>query len=71
MAIEISLMEVTHFTYSHMVMRAKVLMKLVHGIPISKLNTEVEERREERGEASCRLIVSLDTRTKKLYMRDK
>jgi hypothetical protein len=50
MAIEISLMEVTHFTYSHMVMRAKVLMKLVHGISISKLNTEVEEREEKKEE---------------------
>jgi hypothetical protein len=50
MAIEISLMEIIHFTYSHMVMRAKVLMKLVHGISISKLNTEVEEREEKKEE---------------------
>jgi len=31
----------------------------------------VEERKEEREEAGCKLTASLDTKTKKLYERDK
>jgi hypothetical protein len=37
-------------------------------------NAEVEERgerREERGEAGCKLTADLVTKTKKLYERDK
>jgi hypothetical protein len=35
------------------------------------IRAEVEEKREEREEAGCKLIAGLDIRTKKLYETDK
>ena len=35
------------------------------------MNADIEERREERGEAGCKLTADLDTRTEKLYERDR